>query len=459
MSPDRTAPASLRPTPAPRSAAPETPADGFAALLGAADRNTASARREHAPGSARERDDRRGGDVRRHDDTVADAGARRAGDPGRQARAAAGRDAAPQEAAARGGAEAAGAGAATGRAPEAVESVPAASGMSTATELVLPPAAPPAITTTQAEAALPGLASPLPVLVDGAAPPSPVAPLPPVPVHALPGTVASPPAAILPVADAPPASIPRPTVPEQTASLPGDPAAAAPAADATVDPAPVLHAPSRTEPLTAAQTAPTALAADPDGAGTARDQGSAPREQTAAARATTPAPAPAAPASPPTSAVPFTPLAHRAAPLHQAPRAVAQVLQVAVDRGISHAKLNLRPAELGGIEIRLQSSAAGVTAQVVADSPEAARLLHQAADDLRRSLERHDVTLLSLDVSTAGDDRPDGSAGASADLAGDRSRHFAAHGLTPPAAAEADEPTTVVATVQLPDGLHVDVLA
>jgi hypothetical protein len=135
------------------------------------------------------------------------------------------------------------------------------------------------------------------------------------------------------------------------------------------------------------------------------------------------------------------------------------MLQVAVERGLSHAKLNLRPAELGGIEIRLQTSAAGVTAQVVADSPEAARLLHKAADDLRRSLERHDVTLLSLDVSTAGDDRPDGSAGASADLAGDRSRHFAAHGLTPPAAAEADESTTVVATVQLPDGLHVDVLA
>jgi hypothetical protein len=451
MSPDRTAPTSLRPTPAPRSAAPEAPADGFAALLGAADRNTASARRErgdHAPGPARERDDRRSGDARRHADAAPDAGA------------AAGLDGAAQDAAARGGAEAAGSGTAPGRAAEAVESVPAASGMSTAAELVLPPAAPPAITTTPAQAALPGLASPLPVLVDGAAPQLPATPLPLVPVHALPGTVASPPAAILPVADAPPASIPLPTVPQQTASLPGDPAAAAPAADATVDPAPVMHAPGRTEPLTASQTAPTALAADPDGAGTARDQGSAPREQTAAAPATTPPAAPAAPASPPTPAVPFTPLAHPGAPLHQAPRAVAQVLQVAVERGISHAKLNLRPAELGGIEIRLQSSAAGVTAQVVADSPEAARLLHQAADDLRRSLERHDVTLLSLDVSTAGDDRPDGSAGASADLAGDRTRHFAAHGRTAPGADDADEsPTTVIETVQLPDGLHVDVLA
>jgi len=95
---------------------------------------------------------------------------------------------------------------------------------------------------------------------------------------------------------------------------------------------------------------------------------------------------------------------------------------------------------------------------VIADSPDAARLLHQAADDLRRALERHDVTLLSLDVSTAGDGRPDGSAGASSDPAADRARHFAAHGLTPKAD-EAEEPPAVVETIQLDDGLHVDVLA
>jgi len=68
------------------------------------------------------------------------------------------------------------------------------------------------------------------------------------------------------------------------------------------------------------------------------------------------------------------------------------------------------------------------------------------------------VTLRSLDVSTAGDESPDGSAGASADPAADRARHFAAHGLSRKAA-EADEPTAVVETVQLPDGLHIDVLA
>jgi flagellar hook-length control protein FliK len=176
-------------------------------------------------------------------------------------------------------------------------------------------------------------------------------------------------------------------------------------------------------------------------------------------------PVSATPLSAPTTGAPApaaqtpTPL-HRAAPLHHAPRAVAQVLELAVDRGISRAKLALRPADLGGIEIRLQTSSAGVTAQVVADSPEAARLLQQAAGDLRRALERHDVTLLALDVSTTGDGRPDGSAGTSADLAGDRARHLAAqgHSRREPAAA-ADEPSTPVAIVQLPDGVHVDVLA
>ena len=65
--------------------------------------------------------------------------------------------------------------------------------------------------------------------------------------------------------------------------------------------------------------------------------------------------------------------------------------------------MTLRPAELGGIEIRLQSTAAGIAAQVVADSPEAARLLTQAGDDLRRALEARNVTLISLDVSTTAD--------------------------------------------------------
>ena len=97
---------------------------------------------------------------------------------------------------------------------------------------------------------------------------------------------------------------------------------------------------------------------------------------------------------------------------------------------------------------------------MVADSPDAARLLQQAADDLRRSLERHDVTLLALDVSTSGDDRSAGSAGAQADLAGDRAREL--HGLPREHGRDDGQPEeepVVIETVQLPDGVHVDVLA
>jgi hypothetical protein len=435
MSPDRTAPTSLRPTLAPRTAAPETSGDGFAALLGAADKG-------HV------RDDRRGDAagpevvVPRRD---------RAAEPDRTA--AEPEDAAKLVAGAAPVLDAPSTPVVTG-APSIAVPVPVE--IPTPAAATAPPVAgassPPAEV---AVASLPGM--PVPVV-------EPVQPAttPPQPATIAPLAATTSP---LPVAGA----SSQPAEPA-VASLPGmpvpivetvQPATTPPQAGAAATPAAPTIGEPRPEPPVA--DAPTFVPGTPaggansDGAGTTGEQGTAPREQSTSA----PAPVATAPAAQTASqpAPPVAPLAPRAAPLHQAPRAVAQMLQVAVERGLSHAKLNLRPAELGGIEIRLQTSAAGVTAQVVADSPEAARLLHQAADDLRRSLERHDVALLSLDVSTAGDDRPDGSAGASADLAGDRSRHFAAHGLTPPAAAEADEPTTVVATVQLPDGLHVDVLA
>ena len=129
------------------------------------------------------------------------------------------------------------------------------------------------------------------------------------------------------------------------------------------------------------------------------------------APAAAPAPAAQAPTTDPLApapvSTPATGLAapERAVPLHRAPAAVATLLHVAVDRGISRARLALKPVELGGIEIRLQATAGGIAAQVVADSPEAARLLAQAGEDLRRALEARDVTLISLEVSTSGEDQ------------------------------------------------------
>ena len=89
------------------------------------------------------------------------------------------------------------------------------------------------------------------------------------------------------------------------------------------------------------------------------------------------------------------------------------MIQIAAERGVTHARLNLKPVELGGIEVRLRTTPQGITAQLVADSPEAAKLLTQAADDLRRDLEARDVNLLSLDVSTQQRQQQDQQAGSS----------------------------------------------
>jgi len=119
----------------------------------------------------------------------------------------------------------------------------------------------------------------------------------------------------------------------------------------------------------------------------------------------------------------------------------------------------VKPAELGGIEIRLQTTAAGVAAQVVADSPEAARLLAQAGDDLRRALEARDVTLLSLEVSTTSDEQQHSARGEWSD--GDRADSgFPGSGRsTGHAPGDAEPAPTTQSVIELPGGLLVDVLA
>ena len=88
-------------------------------------------------------------------------------------------------------------------------------------------------------------------------------------------------------------------------------------------------------------------------------------------------------------------------PLRGARVAVAALIEVAHERGITAARINLHPAELGGINVRIHVTAAGVSADVVADSAEAAQVLAETREDLRGSLE---LTLVSLTVSCAGDD-------------------------------------------------------
>jgi flagellar hook-length control protein FliK len=176
-----------------------------------------------------------------------------------------------------------------------------------------------------------------------------------------------------------------------------------------------------------------------------------------------PVASPVTPAPAAATTTPHAPTApERAVPLHRAPEATALLLRVASDNGISRARINLKPAELGGIEVRLQSSPAGVSAHLVADSPEAAKLLSQAGDDLKRQLADNDVKLLSLDVSTSGEERRDTPAGGAAGGFGDRddsgrpSHSFRdERGST----AAPTDPEPAETTLALPGGLLVDVLA
>ncbi len=107
--------------------------------------------------------------------------------------------------------------------------------------------------------------------------------------------------------------------------------------------------------------------------------------------------------------------------------------------------------------MRLQSSAAGISAHLIADSPEAARLLSQAGDDLRRSLEQRDVNLLSLEVSTSGEERRGEQPGQTRDPDG----AFGPEGRAGASGAEEGEvaPAAPATVLELPGGLLVDVLA
>jgi flagellar hook-length control protein FliK len=287
-------------------------------------------------------------------------------------------------------------------------------------------------------------------------PPAQAAPVEPDAAQAVPVPV-DPTATAATPADAP-AGVPVPTAQPGTESPPADVPATVTAevpADATRTPD-VPADPSATATATPDATPQGAVQAD---AGRTGDEPAAEESSSSAA-----APAADAPAAPP-AAAPIAPTVQavlagtqRTAALHQAPRAVAQLIHVASRDGIDHARINLRPADLGGIEIRLRHSAAGVAAHVIAESPEAARLLDQAAGDLRRALERQDVTLLSLDVSTSQDQRADGSSGSAFDLGGDRERRHDG-GRQSGGRSETEAEAVVSHTVRLPDGLLVDVLA
>ncbi len=132
--------------------------------------------------------------------------------------------------------------------------------------------------------------------------------------------------------------------------------------------------------------------------------------------------------------------------------ALEATIRIAHERGFSRARLTLKPAELGGVEVALRSSGSAVTATILVDTAEAARMLQDAGADLRRRLEASGVVLLALDVSVAeerpGEDRRGEAAGEDRAGAGDAPE--------PLPAAEGPGPAH---TIALGGGVLIDVIA
>ena len=173
-------------------------------------------------------------------------------------------------------------------------------------------------------------------------------------------------------------------------------------------------------------------------------------------------PVPAASTTPATPAAPATPA--QATPNSSTAYAVEQLratVQLAASRGAAHARIQLRPAELGGLMIRMKATSEGMTASITAERPEAAAALDRAAADLKRSLEDRGVTLISLEVSVSAD----AGGGAAADRREDAAQRAAAAagrsaaGGTNDPTDSTDDDLTAAPAVRLPAGALVDVHA
>jgi flagellar hook-length control protein FliK len=139
-------------------------------------------------------------------------------------------------------------------------------------------------------------------------------------------------------------------------------------------------------------------------------------------------------------------------PLARAAEAVEHVLTLASARGVTHARIALRPAELGSIDVHIRSTAEGLVARVVAHSAETVQTLQHAANDLRRSLEEQGLNVLNLDIGLSGE-HAGGQAGRAA---GELARGET--GQSSQTSTDAEE-TTTQTTLRLPSGVLVDVLA
>jgi flagellar hook-length control protein FliK len=128
------------------------------------------------------------------------------------------------------------------------------------------------------------------------------------------------------------------------------------------------------------------------------------------------------------------------------------VIRISQAGGITQARVQLHPEELGSMDIHLRSTPDGVVARVVADASQAAAVLRDGGDELRRQLASHGINLAQFDVGTAGSEQREAAFGNGA---------FEQQRRGPRAANADNAPTetTEETTITLPNGVLVDVLA
>jgi flagellar hook-length control protein FliK len=177
--------------------------------------------------------------------------------------------------------------------------------------------------------------------------------------------------------------------------------------------------------------------------------------QAQAAQPAAQAPAPVAPATSAAPAVtPATPVSVATpVPLARTAEAVEHVLSLASSRGVTHARIALRPADLGAVDVHIRSTSEGLVARVVAHSAEAVQTLQNAAGDLRRSLEEQGLNLMSLDIGQSGESGTGRAGSGAGERAGGQG------GSGPEGTGPADDTPTETTTLRLPTGVLVDVLA
>jgi hypothetical protein len=84
--------------------------------------------------------------------------------------------------------------------------------------------------------------------------------------------------------------------------------------------------------------------------------------------------------------------------LHQTIEAVNATIDLAARQGLTQARIELSPEELGEIRIHLTQTTAGLSARVTAESPAAAQALAAGHAELRQSLRSLGLTLTRLDI-------------------------------------------------------------